>query len=366
MILKYNKTCIILGLCWILFEQCFYLMPSTIAGIYLQDIAIIILLFYILVSSLRYGILIDTRNDKFSFLSISFEAIILIAAVVAYFHWGQDFLTSVLPERYLVVILFSYLTIKMSLGQGDVTSVQLLNMLLFLGKIELTIMIIQFFAQFAGVYFLYADYNNSIYTYARFAVDGTTVLLVVFYEISNLFSEESRKIHSLVWVFMGAIFFFLMVQTRMTLIGICIAVVIYYLTLNTTIQRKMVMTVVLVCVAILIYNTSLFQDTINIQESGSRNTMDIRISAMSFYVDELSDSPLFGAGAYPSSSIANIDRGRDSGYNLNDNGLFGFAYMYGLIGLIWAVYMYCHLVSKSYKYYKNEGQSVFLFSPSTL
>lgn len=342
-----------------LFEQFFYLSPSSIGGIYLQDIAIFVLLIYILWSAVSYGIQLDVHNDAFTFLSLFFELIIIIAAVVAYFHWGQGFLTSVLPERYLVIVLFSYLTIKMSLKQERVTSEQLLHMLLFLGKLELVVMMVQFVAQFGGVYFLHTSYNNSSYNFARFEIDETTIFVAIFFEISNLFDEGGNKIKSLLWIGVGIVFCFLMIQTRMILIGICVAVVIYYLTLNTSLQRKIFMTVVMATLAVLVYNTDLFQDTINIQESGDRNTMDIRISAMTFYLDELSESPLFGAGAYPNSAIANEDRNRSSGFNLNDNGLFGFVYMYGLVGAVWAICMYYNIIRKSYLYYKHEGQSGF-------
>ena len=361
--MDYNKTCIFLGVCWLFLEQGFYLLPEKIGLVSLRDIAVLLLVGYQLWFYLRRPALPRCKGDRFVLLGFSFLLLVLIAAVMAYFHWDQGFLSSILPQRYLIAIFPLYFPLKSAIQEGKVSSQQLLSGILLLGKVELVVMMVQFFAQFSGVYFLTCDYNSAMYTFTRFGIDGTTMLFVMFYEISNLFRRGKKTVRSLLWIGMGCVFFFLMCQTRMTLLGICAAVAIFYLTLKTGIRKKMAVTLVMGLAAIAVFHTTLFQDTIYIRQSGARNTFDIRQSAISFYLDELKESPVFGKGGYPNSVRANLDRGKSAGYNLNDNGIFGFLYLYGMPGALWAGGMYWIMLKKGRKAIRQKENSVYLMFP---
>ena len=97
--MDYNKTCIFLGVCWLFLEQGFYLLPEKIGLVSLRDIAVLLLVGYQLWFYLRRPALPRCRGDRFVLLGFSFLLLVLIAAVMAYFHWDQGFLSSILPQR---------------------------------------------------------------------------------------------------------------------------------------------------------------------------------------------------------------------------------------------------------------------------
>lgn len=355
--IKKNNVCVVYAICWLLFEQFFYLSPKSIGPINLQNLSLAILLIYGLAVLLKYGFPMIKSWGAFQYLSVGMVLLVIIAGIMAKINWKQGIVESIMPELYLMIIPLSIFPIGVLIKKGRVSSPQLLKMLLFLGKAEIIVMMVQFIAQFAGIYFLNVSYNGIGYSVTRYMIEGTLMMFVLLYEITQTFQNKITPIRFM-WISMGLIFFFFMFQGRMTLIGLIAAIIFSFLTWKTSGKKKVVGALILIVAAIFVMRSNLFQDTINIETSG-RDTMGIRVDAIAYYLSQVALSPIFGLGGYPLNEVANVSRGRYLGFVLNDNGVFGLMFMYGGLGLLWILTMYTSLTKKSLKVKKKYKDSSF-------
>lgn len=358
--IRYNRYIVFLGFIWLLYEQFFYLMPDSIGGFLFSDIANCLLLVFSAFVIIKEGLLHPRAWDIMHKLGCCLIMLTVIAVFMADIHWHQSIMTSFFPQRSLIVIAFSYFAIEILLKHERIKTDEIYHMLMTLGKIYLLVFMAQFILLYgAGLQFMTCEIKMSM-ELPRFYVDGSILLLVLFHEITKMLNDRIC-FSSLLWIAMEAVYFFLMCQTRMILIGIICAIGIYFLTWKTTKKRKLIACAILTVAMILVWNTSLFQDTINMSGS-SRDTSGIRINGILFYLEQLTKSPVFGYG-YPNSSLADAQRGRNIGYMLNDNGVFGFAYIYGALGVFWIIVLYFTLIAKSWKLNKSEQySSTFMMS----
>lgn len=75
-----------------------------------------------------------------------------------------------------------------------------------------------------------------------------------------------------------------------------------------------------------------------ITNSSSESNVEVRSLARTYYLEKLADSPWFGMGFINSDYIpAAKMAGIYNGYLVVDNGIYGYLYQYGLIGLAWCL-----------------------------
>jgi hypothetical protein len=94
------------------------------------------------------------------------------------------------------------------------------------------------------------------------------------------------------------------------------------------------------------------------------NTMEIRYLGRTRYLTQLCESVktfLLGCG-YPNSlySPAAAKAGYNISINLNDNGMYGFMYIYGIVGVIVVIVLMIRMFKMSYKIFKRTDNTVFL------
>lgn len=339
---KANLYCMIIGSIWFLYERGYYLLPDSLGPVLTTDVANLLLLFFDILVLFKYGLLKPKIWDSFHWLSFGLIFLTFISAITAKLHWMQSFMATIYPQRYLIIIALSYFAVKELLRSRIITGEEIFSMIINLGRLYTIIMMVQFVLSFSGITFLQCTITN-VTSLPRYFIDGTILIILLFYEVQRIFSEKFR-FSSLIWGICTIIFFMLMCQTRMILVGLLITFGIFALIFSTTAWKKIGILIIFCTVLAFVWNTTLFQDTINIT-TASHNTLEIRQQGILYYLSELVKSPLFGFG-YPNSDLADISRGKFLGYLLNDNGIFGFMYMYGGLGLFWAAWRYITSIKK--------------------
>ena len=130
-------------------------------------------------------------------------------------------------------------------------------------------------------------------------------------------------------------------------------------------RRKKVLLILFMFMGCLIMvRTSLFQfimTAVNQSINSFNNTGLTRQIGRHLYLEALAESPFWGNGYPHENCTAAISAaGMDRGIYLNDNGIFGFAYVYGLVGVVWWIILFMGKLRLSYKYFKAENDICFL------
>ena len=339
--IKFNPYCVCIFFLIALFEKVFFLLPTTVAGVKVTDFATVLCTLFVAFIICKFSI--QRRWDKYGLLIIAYLIMNYIAAVMGKIHWNQKILSTLFVYRGSILILLSYFAITVLLQKQKVSRKQLIQIVVLCGKIELIIMMIQFVLAFSGINILTCEMRarNGL---QRYFINGSLIMFVLIYEMINLI-DGKKKLKSFIWCIFAAVFFFFMNQTRMILIGLILSTIIYFISWKANAKKKLFVMFLLLVMLGLVSQTTLFQSAVNIEES-EQDTSKIRKEAMLFYLEELKDSPIAGLGL-PNSIVADLQRGKLKGYNLNDNGIVGLMFMYGGIGLLWIFYNYYYMLRDS-------------------
>ena len=107
------------------------------------------------------------------------------------------------------------------------------------------------------------------------------------------------------------------------------------------ILRETVISIIILIIAIMVLQTSLAKEYID-----SFRVIDAsytaRISATEMYLEQLYEKPIFGVGFIrdmENSEIVTLLRGSNGTYTRTDVGIIGFANCFGIVGLIWYIYV---------------------------
>lgn len=363
---KLNNYAIWLIAVLFFFEQGFYLLPSSVGPLQVYDIGNAMLLLLFAWTMLAYGMTPVKKWNVFHYISLGMIVLVIISAVTAGFHWNQQFIKSIYPQRYLIIIFLSFFSICRLIEKNKLTIYQLFKAITVCAKAELIVFMVQFGMSFNNVIFLQCLIRTR-YGVPRYYIDGTILMLFLICEIVSI-TNGKFKISSICWIGAALVFFLAMCQTRMIILGLLVVIFAFFITWKTTIKRKLLITVVFIIAFAFLWDTPILQDTLSLgsDESISMNTRDIREEASLFYMKEVSKHPIFGLG-YPNSIYADALRGVAHGYYLNDNGIFAFIYMYGGLGALWLLMMYYNLISKGWRIKAKKGHAgYFLYGVYTL
>ncbi len=363
---KMNKYTIWLFAVLFFFEQGFYLLPVSMGPLQTYDIGNILLLLLSAWGMFEHGITPVKKWNVFHYISLGMLILIIISAATAGIHWHQRFITTIFPQRYLIIIFFSYFTIYRLIEKNKMTIYQLFKTITVCAKAELIVFMVQFLMSFSNVIFLQCVVKTR-YGLPRYYIDGTILMLFLIHEFVSI-TNGKFKTSSICWLGAALVFFLAMCQTRMIILGILVMIFMFFITWKTTIKRKILITIVFILVFAFLWDTPIFQDTLSLggDESISANTRDIREEASLFYMKEMSKHPVFGLG-YPNSVYADALRGVEYGYYLNDNGIFAFIYIYGGLGVLWLLMMYYNLIAKGWRIKEKKRYSgYFLYGIYTL
>ena len=107
----------------------------------------------------------------------------------------------------------------------------------------------------------------------------------------------------------------------------------------------------------ILLNTTMFRDIIEQFSLGFTDYghFGIRADARKLYLEMLAKHPFLGGG-YPYIENALEASGYYKRMYLVDNGVFGFIYIYGGVGIIWIAALWTKLIKMSRKVFENKKQ----------
>ncbi len=302
---------------------------------------------------------------QYGFSVIFFLLLQLISALTAFCHFEQPVAYGIRAMRNIMVCFLLYFPVTRVLQLGILKRRQLVNILFFVGTLELLLYTAQFLL--AGVtQIIHVDTDELRFGSARLRVPYLLPMMLglmcydqVLRNKAGSALQAGKNLLFLAWsVFLLA--------------GICkhrapALILICTLILGYVLWRRAVSTKILIGSLILIigiasfFNSSLILSVLDALSSGSENTLLIRSQGQQYYLEQLRQSWLFGFG-YPNAdwNPATEASGVLYLYFLADNGVLGFFYIYGLVGMIWLGQLFIRLIKGSWNLYRTSNCYFFL------
>lgn len=343
-----------------LMQNCLYLIDvnkiNTSGSINYSDGWAVLLLIFMVVVMYKYR---NVHLPKPEFRWIIAIQIILcfLAAWQELRLTGQSFLMGIRPQRFRILIMLSYFPLRKLFLVNKITILRVKEIVFKYAIIAATLSIIQ---QLVYNQFIFMYCKTDIrYGSVRLYLSTCVIVFAMFFAIENLMKRDFKVIN-FVMIALGFVYLLFVVKGRWHFIAICAAVVVAVIIMNKNVKQKLVYLAIIIISVFALLQTPLVSDLLSDNTDGG-NTMEIRYEGRELYFNTLKKHPLLGGG-YPNDmySPAKKAAGIDSAYLLNDNGVFGYAYMFGLLGVASLLYWFGKMLYMSIKQYRVNGNYFFV------
>lgn len=354
----------------ILMDNCFYLINTDaihVTGSFAySDIWLIAFALFFFWQFVKYIRIRKGVQYKEKYLIIALCILVFVSAYQQMKLTGQGFNLGVRPQRNYLLVLLSYFPIRKLIALKKIDSEELIQGLMKLGTFAAAVYILQKLV-YPNVQFIYAamNYRNgTLRMYIETSVVQLAGMVAMYYFCKDF------KIKYLVLYIINFIDIFWVGQGRLEIVSFLAASAIGVV-LVKELDTKRLLIVVAGVVAVFIFLNTPFADSFweavlsaGTARTDQGNTMAIRYAGRELYFKQLGESVstlLFGCG-YPNSLYAPAANkaGYNVNINLNDNGMFGFTYIYGLVGLMILVILFIRLIVKSVYVFKNTNNNFYI------
>lgn len=345
---------ILIGIIFCIEHFVYLVSESTfkIAGILsIDDFGLILYCLLYLIVFIKY---INFNRTKYSFKWIALFPIIL-AITSSYMGlkvYNQPFMLGFRPQRFFILTYLLYFPLKRMIDCNSDNIGYIKKLIVGFGFLELILYITQYFL-INKIVFLNMRISSR-FGETRLPFESLLLLILPFVLLNEIFNKKHNK---LCYSLLGLNLFYLIfiVKTRMVVLGVSLTIAFLIFIYKKGIKKIGVVLFILVSIFIGL-NTSIGQNYINALNSEYREkdpNTQIRLEAQNFYITETAKTPFLGRGVvntlyYDAVKISRYNRG----YYFNDNGIIGFYYLYGLIGVGWSFLILTQLLIGGYKQYK--------------
>jgi len=341
------------------FEHTFYLINTDsirIFGITYIDLFIMQILVFCVIVWYVYQ---KYPNPKFQFKYLMLFVVVLsiISSIQSNKLFDQSISLGLRPQRYWIACAILYFPISKLLYLKKIKIKQLEDMIFVIGTIEIVLYIAQYFL-FDHLSFLYVSHNYR-YGDVRLYFSNVFLNLLLFLNLDRFFNNYKR-IQSITYIFLILYIVMVVGKMRMTSVAVISAIGLGILLWKRGGKSKIVTLMLAVVGSLAFLNLIIVQDIISSILEGDTN-LTIRVLGREYLLDKISLHPIFGWG-YPhgdwAPSMVNM-----GGYGLNDNGIYGFLYIYGFFGVVWAVALFIKLLYMGNKIRIKERSYYYLLVP---
>lgn len=375
MVVKKNIVYIIFAFL-ILMDNCFYLINTDaihITGSFAySDIWLVAFALFFFWQFVKYIRIHEGIKYKEKYLIIALCILVFVSAYQQMKLTGQGLNLGIRPQRNYLIILLSYFPIRKLFALKKLDPDEVMQGVMKLGTFAAALYILQKLV-YPNAQFIYAamNYRNgTLRMYIETSVVQLAGMVAMYYFCKNF------KIKYLIFYIINFVDIFWVGQGRLEIMSFLAASAIGVV-LVKELDTKRFLIVVTGIVAVFIFLNTSFADSFweavlsaGTARTDQGNTMAIRYIGRELYFKQLGESVstmLFGCG-YP--NFLYMPAANKAGYNvninLNDNGIFGFTYVYGFVGLAVLLILFIRLIVRSVYVFKKTNNNFFVMYFSML
>lgn len=336
---------------------------DTIMGIPAQDFALAVAMIW----GIYYWFkMVKKANPSYRYgkWMLSLLGMAVLSSLQSNILYGQGFMLGFAPQRWVLIWALMYFPIRKLIYYGKINCGDLLRMMCFVGFVQLILFTTQFFLEDSREFLCVNTGSRNGSTRYYF---GHILMDFTFFVYLDRFNKGKVDVKVKNAFGCGGILFELIVvqQFRLASMGLILCLGIFVIFLKNKDEVKLVYYVLGVVVLGILFSTPLVQDVLNqVLNNAYDSGMQIRFVGKKLYFDTLLKHPVLGGG-YPSSFYGPAIRaaGVDRFIYLDDNGVVGFMYLYGSLGIVWVVTLWKRLLMDGKKIQDSYDELAFLLFP---
>lgn len=316
---------------------------------------------YIVYYYSRYRV--DYIQGYFSWMVVLVPVIIVINSCAAYINYGQSVKSGILTQRYWLVAIMTYFPLHSQIIRKKITYEQIVRLLYGITIVYIILCDVQYLIgiEHRFMFMQYSYRYGDLRLHSALGTAGIILPIALF----NILKGKNRVFNTCV---LALVFHHVLVvnKTRSILLS-HLFILALVIVLSDVKKRYKVVTIIIGALAALYYlkDSTILTDIIEILFYQKQDaTFNVRVDGHTFYRETMRAnklSYLFGFG-YPNTSkqASLAATGYTRGYLLADNGIYGFLFCYGAMGLIWYLYYMVKRFKLSWKTWKEIGDPTFL------
>ena len=361
-----SKYMLIICILLVLNSRIFYLINVDSLPIGYSDIALLAILFfegYVIIKLWRCK-----AYYRYQVFVLSVIPLAIISAFMASKTYGQPLTMGLFPQRGWVIWMLGYFPLIKLLKNQYITVDNILNVMYKIALVYLAVVTVQYL--FPQIPLLHVQ-SNIRYGEVRLYVGDSPIILLAGYSL-HLFLKKNSIQHGIFFAWCIVLESMIMKGRAGTVTMLLSAMICLFLE-KENINRKL-FHFLLAGIAVLIFmQIDMGQQLITaLLGQSDLETGYVREVGRILYLELLSKNVLttfFGCG-YANANwnqavyyIMGSGRYEQEGLSIltADNGMYGFALYYGLMGIIWAVVMYIYCFKHAWRIYKASGNFMFMF-----
>lgn len=342
----------------LLFIYIIFLLNNNIFGLLniSDDIVLVIVFVFILFITIKYKNLKQRYMFKKEVLFIT--CLIIISSIVSYKLYGQGIMLGLRAQRKFFIAPLMYFPISKLLGAGVITRNDIEKIFYRVGISEIIIYTLYYLSG-GSIGFLNINFDYR-YGDIRLRVNSFNIEILFLIVVNNILNGKNRKGNLLIGI-IDFIFIAFILKTRLLVVGILVIAIVGIFFVRKQWILKIVSVLAIICMIPIALNLTIIKDIITTLLEDDPN--DIRKLGKEYYIEQLQKTPILGRGYINTQSEeAFRGAGMDKQYYLNDNGIYGFAFMYGLIGMIWIIDIVIRCLKYGINIYKKYNDYlIFLY-----
>lgn len=291
----------------------------------------------------------------------------IISSYMACLFFNQPIIYGIRSTRNLLVCFLLYFPITRQLQSGKLRRGDLIRIIFIVGTFELVVYTLQFLLKNVAS-FTYLNLTEQRLGTARIRFPYLLPLVLGMICLGNILSNKNKTpryiIKNLVYVIWSAFLLIIVCQYRAPALILIATWIISYLLWKKNIAIKTMIAVAIAIVGIgVVFNLPLVQNAIyTLQNPGSTmDTLSIRKLGQQYYLNRLQYSKWFGFGLPNQDCHLAVEAsGQGFNYYLADNGILGFAYIYGIAGIVWLALFWIKTLRCSFSLYSHERKYQYL------
>jgi hypothetical protein len=356
--IKVNLYCCVLFFILAFGCNLFYLIDSEKFP-FVREISSLLILFLAIATFLRFPKASKSKNSFFLFVEIGVITLSFTSSIESYFLYGQPFVLGLRAQRNQIIFPLLFFSLSVLTREKKIESKSIIKVLFTFSITEIFIGIIQ------AILFNYVIFTYTLtgfrYGGVRLYMNGAVISCMFFISLNNFFKKPNFK--DFIYILLVFVFYTLITKGRMSILMLFFSTFLASFCFSKIdIRTKFFILFLTFSFFYILSFFPLGNDLLDIILSGGdSDTSYIREVGGDFYLSVLEKHLLLGGGFINTSWMPSVTGSMyDKNITWVDNGIVGYAFYYGSLGLAFIFAIYAYFILTAFKVYKLEGDFSYL------
>lgn len=351
----------------------FYLVPNDILGIKFEDLRVFFEFFLFAITFIKYKFKIPySKYNRYIFCGIG---LIISSAIAGFLTYGQDIILGLNVQRLRLATLLMFFVMVAWEKQNKISYTGVTSLIATFAKVYLFICVCQYLVQDYIIFTYTFDEASFRFGKIRFRFNDLYFAFFLGFLLDDIQKKiDTKKLFLALLLFL---FFFKISMTRMTVITVVVATASFFVFCGKRRKIKVLGICTIVIALFLSINSDIYDNFIGLysgKNTREPDTVVARDLSRAYYIKktvETNHSILIGCGAasannalalnstYP--QIYSSEYGYAIKYFPQDNGIVASFYFYGLVGIIWWLWISGRIFIDAKHVFKKKRIYLFLF-----